>query len=154
MSQHEAISRGAERTFIRQQMLSDITIRPTLKHSLSDKTHKTRIIEYYCKALHSLLNVPDGAELVQILNYGDAQIVREHREPHKTLKAWTDYESLSGTNKVEQWLKQKGVLHPASDERSAIANELRKRVETQAKKGKQAAEKARRAQEKKAKQKR
>jgi hypothetical protein len=154
MSHREAISRGAERTFIRQQMLSDITIRPTLKHSLSDKTHKTRIIEYYCKALHSLLNVPDGAELVQILNYGDAQIVREHREPHKTLKAWTDYESLSGTNKVEQWLKQKGVLHPASDERSAIANELRKRVETQAKKGKQAAEKARRAQEKKANQKR
>lgn len=154
MALHEAISRGSERTFIRQQMLSDITIRPTLKHSLSDKTHKTRIIEYYCKALHSLLNVPDGAELVQILDHGDAEIVREHREPHKMLKAWTDYESLRGTNKVEQWLKQKGVLRPASDERAATADELRKRVEMQAKKGKQASEKARRAQEKKAKQKR
>jgi len=154
MSHHEAISRGSERTFIRQQMLSDITIRPTLKHSLSDKTHKTRIIEYYCKALHSLLNVPDGAELVQILDHGDAEIVREHREPYKTLKAWTDYESIKGVDKVQQWLKQKGVLSPASDERAATADELRKRVEMQAKKGKQAAEKARRAQEKRAKQKR
>jgi hypothetical protein len=135
-------------------MLSDITIRPTLKHSLSDKTHKTRIIEYYCKALHSLLNVPDGAELVQILDHGDAEIVREHREPYKTLKAWTDYESIKGVDKVQQWLKQKGVLSPASDERAATADELRKRVEMQAKKGKQASEKARRAQEKKAKQKR
>jgi hypothetical protein len=154
MGQHEAISRGAERTFIRQQMLSDITIRPTLKHSLSDKTHKTRIVEYYCKALHSLLDVPEGADQVQILPYGDAEIVREHKKPYMTLKAWTDYESLNGTNRVEQWLKQKGVLRPASVERSAIADDLRKRVEIRAKIGKQSAERARRAAEKKADRKR
>jgi hypothetical protein len=84
------------------------------------------------------------------LPYGDAAIVREHKKAYMTLKAWTDYESLSGTNKVEQWLKQKGVLHPASDERSALANDLRKRVEMRAKIGKQSAERARRAQEKRA----
>ena len=150
MSLHEAVSRGAERTFIRQQLLSDFNAVPTLKKMLSDKTHKIRIVEYYCKALHSLLSVPKGAELNQILPYGDAAIVREHKKAYMTLKAWTDYESLSGTNKVEQWLKQKGVLHPASDERSALANDLRKRVEMRAKIGKQSAERARRAQEKRA----
>ena len=150
MGRHEAISRGAERTFTRQQMLSEITIRPTLKQSLSDKTHKSRIIEYYCKALHSLLDVPEGAERVEILAYGDAKIVREHREAYKTLKAWTDYESIKGVDRVEQWLKQKGVLHPASAERSVIADDLRKRVEIRAKIGKQASAKAKSAAEKKA----
>jgi len=150
MSLHEAVSRGAERTFIRQQLLTEFNAVPTLKKMLSDKTHKIRIVEYYCKALYSLLSVPKGAELNQILPYGDAAIVREHKTPYMTLKAWTDYESLSGTNKVEQWLKQKGVLHPASDERSALADDLRKRVEIRAKIGKQSAERARRAQEKKA----
>ena len=101
-----------------------------------------------------MLNVPDGAELVQILAHGDAEIVREHREAHKRLKAWTDYESIKGVDKVQQWLKQKGVLSSASAERSAQADELRKRVETQAKRGKRSAERARRAQEKKANQKR
>jgi hypothetical protein len=150
MSRHEAISRGAERTFMRQQMLSDITIRPTLKQSLSDKTHKARIVEYYCKALYSLLAVPDGAELVQVLDYGDAEIVREHRETYKTLKAWTDYESIKGVDKVEQWLKQKGVLRPASVERSAIADDLRNRMEIQAKRSRKRASDLKRAADKKA----
>jgi sarcosine oxidase delta subunit len=154
MSRHEAISRGAERTFMRQQMLSDITIRPTLKQSLSDKTHKARIVEYYCKALYSLLAVPDGAELVQVLDYGDAEIVREHRETYKTLKAWTDYESIKGVDKVEQWLKQKGVLRPASVERSAIADDLRNRMEIQAKRSRKRASDLKRAAEKKADRKR
>lgn len=150
MALHEAVSRGSERTFIRQDLLNEMNMRPTLKQSLSKKTHKVRIVEYYCKALHSLLNVPKGADLAQILDYGDAEIVREHREPHMTLKAWTDYESITGVNRVEQWLKQKGVLRPASAERSAIADDLRKRVEIRAKLGKQAAARAKRAAEKKA----
>jgi hypothetical protein len=154
MGRHEAISRGAERTFMRQQMLSETIIRPTLKTSLSNKTHKARIVEYYCKALHSLLNVPEGAERVQILAYGDAEIVREHREVYKTLKAWTDYESIKGVDRVEQWLKQKGVLRPASDERSAIADDLRNRMEIQAKRSRKRASALKQAAEKKASRKR
>jgi sarcosine oxidase delta subunit len=150
MGRHEAISRGAERTFTRQQMLSEITIRPTLKQSLSDKTHKSRIIEYYCKALHSLLDVPEGAERVELLAYGDAKIVREHREAYKTLKAWTDYESIKGVDNVEQWLKHKGVLRPASAERSAIADDLRNRMEIQAKRSRKRASDLKRAADKKA----
>ena len=124
MSLHEAVSRGSERSFIRQQMLNEIIAIPTLKKLLSDKTHKTRIVEYYCKALHSLLAVPKGAELVQILDYGDAEIIREHREPHKRLKAWMDYESIGN---VDRWLKQRVTLCPASYERSIIADELKDR---------------------------
>ena len=124
MALREAVSRGSERSFIRQQMLSEIIIRPTLKTSVNDKTHKIRIVEYYCKALYSLLNVPNGAELVQILDYGDAEIVREHNEPYKSLKAWTDYESICS---VDRWLKQKATLRVASLERSLIADELKHR---------------------------
>lgn len=124
MALREAVSRGSERSFIRQQMLGEVTIRPTLKTSLNDKTHKVRIVEYYCKALYSLLNVPDEAKEVQILDYGDAAIIREHSEPYKRLQAWIDYES---TGSVDRWLKQRVTLRVASLERSLIADELKNR---------------------------